>query len=91
MRELARTSATPVWLGLVLLTVVTLWLGVDHGLGTSAHKAATVIVMIIAFVKVRFIGMYFMELRHAPLLLRFVFQVWCALFCTLVLVYYLAG
>ncbi|GAH89626.1 unnamed protein product, partial [marine sediment metagenome] len=37
---------------------------------------AGVVILLIAFVKVRFVGRYFMELRHAPLGLVAVFDAW---------------
>ena len=35
-------------------------------------------ILVIAFVKIRFIGLYFMELRDAPPALRAVFEIYCA-------------
>ena len=91
MRALIRTPVTPVWLLLVLATAVSWWLGADQGLGADLHKLATVLVMSVAFIKVGFVGSYFMELRHAPLGLRLFFGAWCSVFLTLILVLYLAG
>lgn len=87
MMVLARTAVTPVWLLLMAATGLSLWLGADHGLG--ARTLATVVVIAVAFVKVRFIGMYFMELRHAPLALRLAFHAWCAVGCLAVVGIYL--
>ena len=39
----------------------------------------------IAFIKVRFVGLYFMELREAPMLLRGLFETYCIAVCTLVI------
>ena len=55
-----------VWAALVLATVVSI--GVHEGLGVGA--VATVIVLVLAFVKVWLVGRWFMELRDAPTLLR---------------------
>jgi hypothetical protein len=57
---------TIVWLGLVLATVVT----------TAGIVAA--IAIAIGFGKAAFIGLEFMELRHAPPGLRYAFLAWCA-------------
>src|SRR5437764_113126 len=70
MTALARTVVTPVWLLLVVATVISWMLGANYGPGN--HEAATVTVMVVSFVKVGFVGLYFMELRHAPLALRLV-------------------
>lgn len=78
---LIRTPATPVWALLVAATILSLAVGGAHG--------TTVLILAVAFVKVRFIGMYFMELREAPPLLRFGFEGWCLLIGTLTIVMFL--
>ncbi|HEX6389559.1 MAG TPA: cytochrome C oxidase subunit IV family protein [Solirubrobacteraceae bacterium] len=78
---LIRTPATPVWVLLMAATVLSVAVGGAHG--------TTVLVLAVAFVKVRFIGLYFMELRDAPPLLRLAFEGWCLLIGTLVIVMYL--
>jgi caa(3)-type oxidase subunit IV len=89
MRSLVSQRVVPVWLGLMLVTCVSWWLGTNHG--TSDHKLATVVIMVVAFTKVRFVGMYFMELRQAPLALKLIFQGWCVVVCGVVLGLYLAA
>jgi len=54
----------------------------DHGLHA---QLATTIVVLVAFIKVRFIGLYFMELREAPVALRLVFEGYCAVVCAVVI------
>jgi Prokaryotic Cytochrome C oxidase subunit IV len=44
-----------------------------------------VLILLIAFVKVRFVGLYFMELREAPMLLRGLFETYCIGVCALVI------
>jgi hypothetical protein len=87
MTQLARTTVTPVWFLLVAATVVSWLLGANYGPGN--HHAATVTVMVVAFIKVRFVGLYFMELRHAVPALRLAFEAWVALFTILVIAMYL--
>jgi heme/copper-type cytochrome/quinol oxidase subunit 4 len=60
----------------MLATVVTTW-----GLSKDAFSArfATVAVFLIAAFKVRMVLLHFMELRHAPLPLRLVFEAWVLL------------
>ena len=75
---------TAVWLLLVLATLIS-WesahLGDDHRLSTS-------IVLVIAFIKARFVGLEFMELRAAPLPLRLIFELWVLLACAALLILY---
>ncbi|WP_028933683.1 cytochrome C oxidase subunit IV family protein [Pseudonocardia spinosispora] len=83
MNDLVRSRATLVWAGLFLATLLTWWLGTDHGLtGATGRRIATGIVLVVAFAKIRFVGLDFMELRSAPRWLRTVFEGWVALFAT---------
>jgi Prokaryotic Cytochrome C oxidase subunit IV len=41
--------------------------------------------LLIAFIKVRLVGLYFMELRGAPTVLRGLFEAYCAIACTVVI------
>jgi hypothetical protein len=66
---LDRTLAA-VWAGLLLATAVSV--AVHEGLGGGA--LAVLLVIAAAFVKVWLVGRYFMELRHAPPLLRRAFD-----------------
>lgn len=91
MRQLARTAVTPVWVLLVLATAASWWLGADQGLGASLYKLATTLVMTVAFMKVAFVGLYFMEFRHAPLGMKLLFGTWCTIFLTAVLGFYWLG
>ena len=73
MTALLRTPATAVWTFLIAATAASWKLGTDQGLGPNGYTLASVLILLIAFVKVRFVGMYFMELREAPMLLRGLF------------------
>jgi heme/copper-type cytochrome/quinol oxidase subunit 4 len=83
MTTLLRTPATVVWVLLIVATAVSWALGVQHGL--HDHQLSSVIILLIAFIKVRLVGMYFMELREAPNVLRGLFEAYCAIVCTLLL------
>jgi caa(3)-type oxidase subunit IV len=88
--SLLLTRTTAVWGVLILATVSSWWLGTDHGLGSgSDHRAATVVILTVALLKVRLVGLYFMELRGAHLALRILFEVYCAGVCAALLVGYL--
>jgi hypothetical protein len=54
---------------LTVATVLSWSLGTHHGLAIA--------ILVIAFVKIRFVGLYFMELRGAPAPLRIVFETYC--------------
>ena len=69
LAPLLRTRTTAVWLLLTAATVLSWALGAHHGLAIA--------ILVIAFVKIRFVGRYFMELRDAPLALRAVFETYC--------------
>lgn len=71
--DLLKNRAGASWLFLVAATVVSWAVGADHGTGSMA----AVVVLGIAAIKVRLVGLDFMELRHAPTLLRAAFECYC--------------
>ena len=73
MLHLLRNRAGVSWLILVAATLASWALGADHGTGSLVAVA----VLAIAAVKVRLVGLDFMELRHAPIPLRAAFEVYC--------------
>ena len=89
MTALLRTPATAVWAVLVLATIATWTLGTQHGIHT--HTLASVVILLIAFIKVRLVGLYFMELKAAPVLLRAPFEVYCVVLLALLSGMYLVG
>lgn len=85
MTALLKTPVTVVWALLVSATVVSWALGADHGIAVGSQRAASVLVIAIAFIKVRFVGLYFMEVRDAPVPLRVALEVYCIAVCSLVI------
>ncbi|WP_075296865.1 MULTISPECIES: cytochrome C oxidase subunit IV family protein [unclassified Pseudonocardia] len=83
-----RNRETVVWGALVLATLVSFGAGADHGV---AGATGVVLALVIGFVKVRYVGLEFMELRSAPPALRLVFEAWCVGVCGMVVVLYLTG
>jgi Prokaryotic Cytochrome C oxidase subunit IV len=71
--SLLRARSTLVWLALVAVTIVSWAVGAEHGIGSGI----AVVVLAFAVVKVRFVGLDFMELRQAPLILRGIFEAYC--------------
>lgn len=61
------------WLVLIAATVVSWAVGAEHGTGSTIG----VLVLGIAAIKVRLVGLDFMELRHAPIALRAAFETYC--------------
>jgi hypothetical protein len=75
--SLFRARSTVVWVVLVVATLVSWAVGSDHGTGS----AIAVVVLGVAVFKVRYVGLDFMELRQAPLLLRGMFECYCVVLC----------
>jgi hypothetical protein len=71
--RLLKNRAGVSWLLLVAATLVSWAVGAEHGTGS----AVAVLVLGIAAIKVRLVGLDFMELRHAPIPLRAVFEGYC--------------
>lgn len=70
---LLRSRAGVSWLLMVLATATSFGLGLEHAPGASVAVA----IFALAVIKVRLIGLDFMELRHAARGLRVVFEVYC--------------
>jgi hypothetical protein len=71
--SLFNARSTYVWLALVAVTIVSWAVGADHEVGSGVG----VVVLALALIKVRFVGLDFMELRTAPLFLRGIFEAYC--------------
>ncbi|MFZ0907280.1 MAG: cytochrome C oxidase subunit IV family protein [Mycobacterium sp.] len=69
----ARGRAGVSWLVLIAATLVSYALGAEHDVGS----VVVVVVLGIAAIKVRLIGLDFMELRSAPMPLRAAFEGYC--------------
>jgi heme/copper-type cytochrome/quinol oxidase subunit 4 len=76
-----------VWVGLIAATLISFWLGTDHGI--SSVEARSILIFVVAFVKIRFVGLYFMELKDAPLALRGIFEGYCLVVCLALIGFYL--
>src|ERR1700749_586749 len=87
LRGLLRGPFMVVWFVLIAATLLSWYLGAERGV-QNAHLA-TVLIVIVAFIKWRFVGLYFMELRDAPVPLRLIFEAQCLTVCAVVLGVYL--
>jgi caa(3)-type oxidase subunit IV len=77
MRTVVRTNASLIWFLLCALTVVSWALGTNHGFGEGRHLSASLVILAVAIFKVRLVGLYFMELKMAPSVLRGIFECYC--------------
>lgn len=77
-----------VWAALVVATLISWSVGIDHGID---YRISTVLVLLVTLVKVYLVGMNFMELREAPSWLRASFNATCAGICTALAAIYLAA
>src|SRR5262245_6867981 len=60
-----------VWVALVAVTLISWWIGSKHGNGEFRNSVSiTYGVLLIAAIKIRVIVREFMEVRHAPNLVR---------------------
>lgn len=75
-------AAIITWVTLVCASVATWLLIEDKGL--SAPSAVSLI-LLIAVIKVRMIVLHYMELKHAPLRWRLVFELWPVVAACLIL------
>ena len=91
VRTLVRSNASVAWAVLVSLTVISWALGTQHGFGGANHVPASLVIFLVAVFKLRLVGLYFMELREAPLALRGIFEGYCAVLVCLLVGMYLLG
>jgi caa(3)-type oxidase subunit IV len=90
MRTLVQTKASLAWLVLVALTVTQWVIGTHSGVG-APHVSASLVIFVVAVFKARLVGLYFMELREAPIALRGVFEGYCIALLAVLSTMYLLG
>ena len=81
---------TLVWLGLVVATGLSWQFGHGFGFGDNFHFATVAIIMV-SFIKARFIVLDFMEVRTAPKALRVGLETWSVLVCAALIFLYWSG
>ena len=79
----ARVAVT--WLVLLAATLLS-W---ESAHSSGDYRLASAVVLLIAFLKARLIGLEFMELRAAPRVLRSIFEAWTVVACAALLTLYL--
>ena len=94
MMSLLLKPASAAWLLLMLATCLSWWLGQGHGFNapqTSDYRLISSGLILIAFIKVRIVIRYFMEVRQAPLALKLVCDAWVVLVCGTIIYLYWFG
>jgi len=89
MMQLVLSRTTLIWLLLIAATAASVAMG--HGMGVHAIRGAGAAIIVVAFIKVRFVILDFMEVRHAPLPMRIVGEAWVLLICAALILLYLKG
>lgn len=89
MIGLIYSRRTLIWLLLAGTTVLS-W-GMGHGAGFSDSRFASSSIILLAMIKIRYVILEFMELRHAPLPARIVAEVWGGVLCLTLLGLYWHG
>jgi len=77
---------TWVWLGLLAATLFS-W-AVGHRSLFADPRNAGVVILAIAFLKIRFVMLDFMELRHAPVGMRAAGEAWAIGICCVLIALY---
>ena len=90
MKTLVQSKASLAWLVLVALTI-SQWAIGTHGGGGAHHVPASLVIFVVAVFKARLVGLYFMELREAPVQLRGVFEFYCIALLTVLSTMYVLG
>jgi len=79
MEWLIRSKATPIWALLFAATCMSWALGTCRAARSGVSlELASIAVMLIAMIKIRFVLIHFMELKHAPWIWRGLFEAWVA-------------
>jgi len=84
---LLRSRITIVWLLLLAATLLSWELG--HGFALSSPQLIRAAVISVAFIKVRYVILDFMEIRNAPLAMRLVAELWVLLVAATLIALYL--
>jgi len=87
MTATSRTKRiTGMWVALIVATLVSWTLGQSDWLGST--RRTSIAILIIAFLKIRYVILDFMELREAPLIMRMVAEAWVLIVCATIIAFY---
>ncbi len=85
---LLRNRVTAIWLLLVAATGLSWWMGSDVDATQADFRLVATALIAVAFIKVRFVLRYFMEVRTAALPLKLLADAWVVIVCGAVLTLY---
>lgn len=88
MTSMLRDRTNMVWLVLVVATLASWTLGAEDA---GVARIGSIAILLIAFIKVRLIGLYFMEVRNSPRALRIAFEIYVIASWALITGFYLAS
>ena len=92
MTTLLRHPATPIGVLLMVATSLSWWLGTGSSIESALdYRYVSTTLLLIAFVKVRFVIRHFMEVRTAPLALRLISDAWVIGVCGAIIGLYWFG
>jgi len=94
MMHLLLKPVSAAWVLLMLATSLSWWLGRGHVSDSGQNSDYRVVssgLILIAFIKVRIVIRYFMEVRQAPLALKLVCDAWLVLVCGAIIYLYWFG
>jgi cytochrome c oxidase subunit IV len=76
-----KSAESIVWMVLMAITALSWLLGANHGAFISNAFAESSFLIVLAFIKIRLILFYFMEVRHGPITLRLSCEAWLIFSC----------
>ncbi len=87
MNGSARTRrVTAIWLMLIAATLISWTMGQGDWLGSV--RRTSIAIILIAFLKIRYVILDFMHLRGAPLIMRIIAECWVVVVCTTIIAFY---
>lgn len=81
MRNLIFSKETVIWIVLMLISIFSWIVGINHGMLFEKAFLESAAILILAFFKVRLVIMHFMEVGHAPTTLKLSCEVWVFVSC----------
>jgi len=87
--HIVRSRTTLIWLLLIVATGASWAMG--HGAGFHSVRDASIAVIVVAFIKVRFVILDFMEVRQAPVPMRIAGELWVVVVCAALIILYVRG
>lgn len=87
MKSIVLSRLTLIWFLLIAATALSWEFG--HGIGFDDIRHAGAAIIVISFVKARFVLFEFMEVKHSPGVLRLLSYGWVVLLCAVLVMLFL--